>query len=305
MFTSIFRSLVAGTLWILWSSSSLEAAQIIWQSSRAAHEDSSGQALDSNFIFELGIFTETFVPTLFNVSEWANNWQAADRVRYDATNRAFTSRIDILDNAAPFTQGERGYIWGYSTESNEWFLMSSPSWTWPSSASIGFPLEWTTLTATEVIVGTLPNNVGEPHLITENVGNQPLPSLTKPTWQSNVFTPSQLADNTISAWSADPDHDGHSNLLEYALGGNPLTFEKSLGLTATLQSDDEQSVYLDIRLARLPSRLASTQIELSTDLKLWDDAGDAIQEDGPEIQNVRLPWSTAQRQFVRIQVTEH
>lgn len=109
------------------SSLSLEATQIIWQSSRAAHETNTGQALDDNYIFELGIFTETFVPTPSNVSEWANNWQTADRVRYDAVNRVFTSRIDINDNDTPFFARERGYIWGYGTESNEWFLMSSPN----------------------------------------------------------------------------------------------------------------------------------------------------------------------------------
>ncbi len=102
MFTSISRLLVACTLLAL-SSLSLEATQIIWQSARAAHESSTGQALD-NYIFELDIFTESFVPTPFNVSEWANNWQAADRVRYDAINRAFTSRIDIKGNGAPSWQ---------------------------------------------------------------------------------------------------------------------------------------------------------------------------------------------------------
>ena len=90
--------------------------------------------------------------------------------------------------------------------------------------------------------------MSEPHLRTANVGNQPLPSLTKSTWQATVFTPGQIANNAISAWSADPDNDGHSNLLEYALGGAPLTFDYNLGLTTTIQTEDGQPSSLHLHL---------------------------------------------------------
>ena len=305
MFTSVSRSSITCTLFLALSVLSLQATQIIWQSSRAAHETSTGQAFDHNYIFELGIFTEPFVPTPFNVNEWATNWQAADRVRFDATNQAFTSRIDVEENDAPFLPGKRGYIWGYGSQSNEWILMSSPGWNWPSSGGIGFPLEWTTRTATEVIVGSLPTGPGEPHLRTANVGSHPLPSLTKTGWLNTVFTAAQRGNAAISAWSADPDHDGRSNLVEYAVGGNPLMFEPNLGLTVTIQLAGDEPDFVDLRLARTADRLATTQIELSTDLKQWNEAGDAILEDQPGLQHVRLPWSTIQRQFVRIQVTEH
>ncbi len=226
-------------------------------------------------------------------------------MRYDAVNRVFTSRIDINDNDTPFFAGERGYIWGYGTESNEWFLMSSPNWNWPTGSSTGFPLEWTTLTYTRIIVGVFPTRMTEPYLRTENVGNQPLPSLTKTAWQATVFTPGQLANSDISSWSADPDLDGHSNLVEYALDGDPFTIEQRLGLKATIRADSGQPTYLDIQLNRSRTRLALTQIELSTDLTQWDDAGDAVQEDRLAIQRVRLPWETIHHQFVRIRVTEH
>ena len=40
-------------------------------------------------------------------------------------------------------------------------------------------------------------------------------------WQAGVFTAEEQADEKISDLSADPDEDGLSNLLEYALDGNP------------------------------------------------------------------------------------
>jgi hypothetical protein len=42
------------------------------------------------------------------------------------------------------------------------------------------------------------------------------------TWKSTAgFSESELANSAISGESADPDHDGLTNLMEYALGGNP------------------------------------------------------------------------------------
>lgn len=278
-----------------------QAAQIIWQSSRGVHETSTGQLLDNTFVFELGIFTETFEPTEFNVSQWANNGQVADRAFYAPDNRAFTSRHEVK-NAAPFFIGTRGYIWGYSTSTNEWFLMTSPSWTWPNDTSSGFPQRWTTLTATQTIIGSLPGDASAPHLKTANVGNQPLPILTGASWQSAVFTPAQLADNSISDWAADPDHDGHSNLVEYALGGDPLSFDPDLRFSATISASGNQQ-FLELELRRHPERLATVQIEISSELSIWQTGGDLIEEDSLNLETLRLPWDAIQRQFARVRAS--
>ncbi len=42
------------------------------------------------------------------------------------------------------------------------------------------------------------------------------------TWRDQQFTAQQLLDDSISGQNADPDFDVYSNLLEYALGLNPL-----------------------------------------------------------------------------------
>ncbi len=50
-------------------------------------------------------------------------------------------------------------------------------------------------------------------------------ALTFSIWQSAVFTSAELADPVVSGAEADPDGDGRSNLLEYALGLDPMGFE--------------------------------------------------------------------------------
>lgn len=42
-------------------------------------------------------------------------------------------------------------------------------------------------------------------------------------WRASHFTSSELSDSSISGPNADPDHDGLSNLVEYALGSVPKT----------------------------------------------------------------------------------
>lgn len=49
----------------------------------------------------------------------------------------------------------------------------------------------------------------------------PTATLTFATWLQGYFTPDQLNDPAISGDGADPDHDGLSNLMEYALGSDP------------------------------------------------------------------------------------
>lgn len=46
-------------------------------------------------------------------------------------------------------------------------------------------------------------------------------------WRFSKFTPSQLTNSAISGALADPDGDGRANLLERALGGNPLAADAS------------------------------------------------------------------------------
>jgi hypothetical protein len=49
-------------------------------------------------------------------------------------------------------------------------------------------------------------------------------------WSLQEFTDAQLADPAFGTATADPDHDGVPNLVEFAMGGDPLVANPSIGL---------------------------------------------------------------------------
>ena len=92
-------------------------------------------------------------------------------------------------------------------------------------------------------------------------------------FQSVHFTPSQLANPAISGAAADPDHDGISNLLEYALVLDPWQPN-----TATLQQRLERGhLTLTYTRRKLATDLAYA-IEVSTDLASWDASGTQLDQ---------------------------
>ncbi|MBC7517520.1 MAG: glycoside hydrolase family 9 protein, partial [Microbacteriaceae bacterium] len=63
-------------------------------------------------------------------------------------------------------------------------------------------------------------------------GTEPTLVGTYGSWRETVFTAGQRADSAISGIAADPDGDGFANLMEYALGGNPLSPDPGLAPAA-------------------------------------------------------------------------
>jgi hypothetical protein len=85
-------------------------------------------------------------------------------------------------------------------------------------------------------------------------------------WRSTRFTTEELADSAISGDSADPDADGLSNLLEYALGAAPKTADSSThSPSAGIDSGRLTLVYTS------PSATTDLtySIEWSGDLSTW------------------------------------
>ncbi|MCX6936839.1 MAG: MBG domain-containing protein [Verrucomicrobia bacterium] len=86
-------------------------------------------------------------------------------------------------------------------------------------------------------------------------------------WQTLYFTPTELSQTALGAAASDPDGDGFSNLIEYALGTNP----RSALSVPTMQSSVKNG-YLQLTYNRLrahpPASLAFTP-EVSTDLQTW------------------------------------
>jgi hypothetical protein len=108
-----------------------------------------------------------------------------------------------------------------------------------------------------------------------------LPNPWLQTWQSLYFSAADLADPTKAAtvWGdlADPDHDGRNNLLEYALGLNPLgQTNNNTGITtAILASSGAQ--FQSLTFNRRKSDASLTYVpQVSSDKQSWSSAAGAV-----------------------------
>lgn len=121
-------------------------------------------------------------------------------------------------------------------------------------------------------------------------------------WRAAQFGPD--ANNpTIAGDDADPDGDGLSNLIEYALNLDPHTHSQS---QLPVSSRDETTLWLTYR-----KRIGATDVTLlvqgSQDLNSWSAAGISevvVSDDDGETQVIRASISTAlERRYLRVRVT--
>lgn len=247
----------------------LAQVPIPWSSPLSAtNQNSFGSPMDGTFVFELGVFTGSFVPTSSNTTNWAANWNKADQSAYDVGGARYASVHNAVGNVAPFTVGKAAYIWGRS--GSQWILFRAASWTWPD-ASFPSPAltPWTANAPTvTTIVGTI-NSSGSPFLMRSAVvGNTPL---TWAQWQAALLN--GVPQNGLLD---DPDKDGVSNMFEFAFGGVPTVPGGGPSLPVTLRTIDT-SRYLSIRVPRPVDRAVTVAIQVSSDLVVWNE-GDAFTE---------------------------
>lgn len=127
-------------------------------------------------------------------------------------------------------------------------------------------------------------------------------------WRFARFTAEQLADADVSGPDADPDADGLANLLEYALGAEPLSADASARAPAAGVDAD----HLTLAYHAPSGRSDITYVaEWSTDLVAWQ-SGTGIAEELSRIageggDNVIVravaSLSTQPRQFLRLRVS--
>ncbi len=128
---------------------------------------------------------------------------------------------------------------------------------------------------TVVLSGAVAATLGDGTGVGTLVGAPPWQS-----WRNSKFTTAELADSSITGPAADPDHDGISNLLEYALALEPKTTSQT-GLPASGTLTISGKTHATLSFTR-PHALTDITylVEVSTDLQTWNSGpGYAIRTD--------------------------
>ncbi len=135
--------------------------------------DSNGTAFNispDSYTFYLGAFNElgSFVPDRSNIGSWAANWRTFDDTPYNEGTNFFHDNVPFVpaDNAN-FAAGTQAFIWGTNGGSigsgDEWILLTSASWLFPTGTPTGTTTSYFLLTqggtdtGVTAIVGAIDN----------------------------------------------------------------------------------------------------------------------------------------------------
>ena len=127
-------------------------------------------------------------------------------------------------------------------------------------------------------------------------------------WRAQNFTPTELADDSISGPVADPDHDGIPNLLEYSLGLSPKAAGSS-GLPVAGTQPFSGKNYLTLNFNKpLTIGDVTYTVQVSNDLKTWNSGTGYVlrTDDGTTSQAVfrdATAIGDSPSHFIRLQVT--
>lgn len=273
----------------------VEGRDVIWRGLPfSRNETSDAQVMDSSYAFELGVFTNGFVPTIENLPQWKSHWVAAGSANYNTSLSAFSGSLTVVSNSAPFFVGAKAYVWGKSIGSNrsEWILFRGATWTWPAPDTQVPPnptsnLTWSTTAADEVVLGAIHNGGGPFHMKSSVVFSYEQWMLT------------QLSGNPLNAPNEDADGDGYSNLLEFIFGTSPVT-PSNISMPAVLSGG-----YLQMTIPRLRNRLANFTVQVSGDLSVWNSglshtAVTGVSENFVTIRDLIQQGTGTSRRFMRL-----
>ena len=278
----------------------LRAGTVNWSNAFASvNLTSTGVPLDSQMTFELGVFAPGFTPTAANTAQWAANWRQAQVAFYNTSISYFTGSYVVNSNAAPFTAGTKGYIWGHdgNCTNGEWILLSAPNWLWPTQSPLELPVNWTVSSASQFVVG---QGAGSGFAMKTASASGNLPATSWDAWRERMFTDTQMENISISGPQGDPDGDGVVNLAEYALGGNPMIAGGTAGrINASLTlSGGRQRLTLTIR--KRCDRPLGWSAQASFDLVNWPGNSATLTQTAElltAVENISTPAST--RVFLR------
>lgn len=285
------------------------AAQVQFSSTLfSSNLDSEGNELTDDWVFALGSFDDGFLPTPENREMWADHWTTAKVSAYNPNENFFSGEFEFSNNAAPFTTTTRGYIWGFNC-TGEWLLVSNPDWKWPGTNDpLALPKSWTINTATEVILGEVDTN--GVHIRTADGGSGfQVPGFPYPDWQASYFNDDDLADSVISGPDADPDGDGHPNLVEYAQGTNPRkASEINRGKVLSIENNGVIYPALEFKVSNKAVGVTFF-VGSSTDLQDWTGASNITLrvsggDPGKQIFRSIRPVSETPARFFRIEANQ-
>lgn len=117
-------------------------------------------------------------------------------------------------------------------------------------------------------------------------------------WVAAQFDPADAADPNISGALQDPDVDGRTNLLEYALGGDPLVEDRT-GAPEYVTNGSEILRYV----ADTAKTDITYQVMLSTDLINWTPANSSVVATNGTLQTREISLPNGERYFARLRVT--
>ena len=135
------------------------------------------------------------------------------------------------------------------------------------------------------------------------------------TWRTQHFDAAALADPLVSGPDADPDGDGWSNFLEFALGTLPHWEVAHLPLPEAYPMTVGASDYLALEFASWTGAAGLTYtVQVTDDLEQWDDgagfttvvSGPTDNGDGTMSMVIRdtTPTSGSERRFIRLLVSD-
>jgi hypothetical protein len=240
----------------------------------------------------------------------------------DPAGTVTTASVALTVNTPPQINSGNAAIFT-ATQSGSFTVQASGNPN-PTFSATGLPA-WAALDSTTgVLSGTPPSVTGSPFVITIAASNGISPAATQSftltvrwtfaTWQSVKFGTS-ATDSSIAGPLADPNGNGILNLLEYALGGDPLSTSPTVSLptvtTVVSLSDGQPHLTLTAKLDPNASGVTVSG-QVSSDLHTWNSGTNYVQVvSDVTFAGVRtltlqdaLPMSSSNQRWMRLSVSQ-